>query len=219
MGTGLRPTCRGRSAYFQLLVCGLVNQLFLPCLRRQWQFVEFCAGFAPGRVVLREYRQEAIAVRRLDEVYHLVLPRPNSMLLSDRSHSRSDTGHRRCKYFGGASVAATSSGRSKPDGGQSHVGMLFAVKAETGKHGLCLAGFQSSMNAVSQPLSEIGEVVAQHDKKAARFNRCLECEVRPTEKRCHALAGLRQRRCRPSSSKSHERLPGRAPSPAQCPWW
>ncbi len=54
------------------LLTSLSRRSFLPCLRSQRQLVEFCAGLAPGRVVSPKDREEAITVRRLNEMNHLV---------------------------------------------------------------------------------------------------------------------------------------------------
>lgn len=45
---------------------------FLPRLSGTRQLLEFRQGFALGRVMLPEYGHEAITVRRLDKMKHLV---------------------------------------------------------------------------------------------------------------------------------------------------
>ena len=54
------------------LLTVLSRRSFLPCLRSQRQLIEFCAGLAPGWVLSPKDREEAITVRRLNEMNHLV---------------------------------------------------------------------------------------------------------------------------------------------------
>ena len=44
----------------------------LPYFRRQWQFVEFSAGFTPRRIMPLQDGYESLAVRRLQQMHHFV---------------------------------------------------------------------------------------------------------------------------------------------------
>ena len=48
------------------------HELVPPRLSGQRQFVQFSAGFAPGRVVFRKNLEEALVMGRLNEVNHFV---------------------------------------------------------------------------------------------------------------------------------------------------